>query len=330
MSDLSPEAQRKWGNLPHLTKRTSSEWSAACPSCGEGSHMGNDKPDRFRIKAPVKHGEQWRGFCRRCGFFEFVDQGERQKPLTVVEIVQARQERARLQKAEQERLRAKIESLQTEAYWRGWHDAMTTVHRQLWHQQGIPDYFIDYYSLGYCADHPYNWDGQTHHSPSLTIPHWDFDKRIVNIQHRLLNPAKGAGKYRQTAGLPAAMFITDLDADKLENRVLVVEGAKKAIVTYMHLGSQLDGKDFSVVGVPSKTPGKALLSKLSECELIYLALDPDAYFGPNPAAMSVAQELGRERVRLVRLPVKPDDFFTEYDGECDQFKAFMRNARVVV
>lgn len=328
MDDRLPsEPAAKWGHLPFLTKRTPNEWSAACPKCSDAGHVGNDKPDRFRIFAPRNHNENWRGFCRRCRHFEFVDEGKAPEPMTVSQRVTMLREQRKLQQEEEQRLHNKIKSLEEQAYWRGWHDAMSGDHRNLWHQQGIIDYFIEYYNLGYCPDHRYLFRGEEQHSPSLTIPHFDFGFKAVNIQHRLLNPAPGAGKYRQTAGLPAAMFVTNPEAAGLESTVLVVEGAKKAIVVYTHMGESLDGMPISVVGVPSKTPGKRVLGQLADCESIILALDPDAYFGECPAANSMAEELGKDRVRLARFPVKPDDFFVQHNGRRDDFISFLRRAR---
>lgn len=227
---------------------------------------------------------------------------------------------------EEARLQSKIKALQEAAYWQGWHDAMNQQQRELWHRQGIIDYFIDYYKLGYCPDYTYNHNGQMWHSPSMTIPHYEGDWRLINIQHRLLDPVDGAGKYRQMAGLPASMFRTEPEQE-LTGPALVVEGAKKAIVTYTHVGPDIQGVRAAFVAVTSKTPSADMLAELADCEPVYLALDPDAYIGKGtPAINRVVKKLGRERVRLVKLPVKPDDFFTMYGGTAEDFRPFLRQA----
>lgn len=326
MNNLDPEAQGKWGHLPFITQRTEYEWSAACPSCGDSQHIGNDKPDRFRIFAPKNSNEKWRGYCRRCQFFEFVDSGTERK-LPLIDVIAMRREQEHLRKAEQERLRDKIDALQHAAYWRGWHDGMQQSQRHLWYSAGIGDRQIDYYNLGYCADHAYSWNGETFHSDTLTIPHYTFGFKPINVQHRLLHAVEGAGKYRQLPGLPAAAFLTDPESSRLEQQVLIVEGAKKAMVVFDRAGAMYNGKPISIVGVPSKTPGKNILGQFADCESILLALDPDACFGPDSAAQTMSKELGSERTKIVRLPVKPDDFFVRHGGTQKQFQDFLRQAR---
>lgn len=324
--DLPPNAMAKWGHLPFLTKQTALEYSSACPVCGDSEHIGPGLPDRFRIMAPKNTGENWRGFCRRCRHFEFVDQGEEYNP-DPAEIAKQKQERKRLQDEEARRIHKKISELQQAAYWRGYHDAMTEGQRELWHKQGVIDYFVDYYSLGFNPDYTYRHRGRTFHSPTMTIPHYECGFKPVNLQHRLLMPEKGVGKYRQTQGLPTAMFKTEPD-EPLKGAVLVVEGAKKGIVVYTHLGMYPLGFPLLTIAVPSKMPGSHILEKLSDCEPIYLMLDHDAYEGEDPAARRVAQKLGMDRVRFVNPGngFKPDDFLIE-GGSADEMRRMLRRAK---
>lgn len=320
---LPPELSH-YANLHDLTWRGSGEWSAACPHCGGTEHVSG-RSDRFRLFA-AGGGHNARVWCRRCGFFEWADQDERPDP---VKIAQARKLQATYAQAEAERIAAKVQALQEAAYWRGWHDAMSQQQRALWHEQGIIDFMIDYYSLGFCPDHRYQHEGRQYHSPTMTIPHYREGWELANVQHRLLLPADGAGKYRQMAGLPAAMFRTEPD-EALSGAVLVVEGAKKAIVTYTHLGPRPLGFNMQIVGVPSKTPGGEMLGQLVDCEPVYLALDPDAYTAVKgtgrPAINRLAELLGRERVRVVKLPCKPDDLLTRYKGTAEDLRHFLRQA----
>ncbi|MGB2827673.1 MAG: hypothetical protein WBC50_05705, partial [Dehalococcoidales bacterium] len=63
-------------------------------------------------------------------------------------------------------------------------------------------------------------------------------------------------------------------------------------------------------------------------------LDPDAYATGKakdgrtikPAANNIAGRLGRERVKVVKLPVKPDDLFTVYRGRAEDMHEFIRQA----
>src|SRR5690606_33113438 len=148
----------------------------------------------FRLFGP-ENGKNGRAWCRQCGFFAWAD--DDQKPPSREEMEAANRERARLAALERERITQKIKQIEQAAYWRGWHDSMSQQQRQLWLDQGIPDFFIDYYALGYVADHTYYHDGGQCHSPALTIPHYEAGWQLSNIQYRLLQPVDGAGKYRQ-------------------------------------------------------------------------------------------------------------------------------------
>lgn len=314
---LPPELSH-YANLPDLAYYGGGEWGSSCPHCAGSDRVGSGRSDRFRLFAAAG-GHNARVWCRRCGFFEWADQDERPDP---VKIAQARELQASYAQAEAERIAAKVQALQEAAYWRGWHDAMSQQQRALWNQQGIIDFAIDYYSLGYNPSYTYQHDGREYSTPTMTIPHHREGWELVNVQHRLLKPAQGAGKYRQMAGLPAAMFRTEPD-EPLRGAVLVVEGAKKAIVVYTNLGMKPLGFPMQIVAVPSKTPGREMLQQLVDCEPIYLALDPDAYDG---SAQRVGERLGCERVRYVHFPAKPDDLIVQYGLSAQDLKKYLTRA----
>lgn len=317
-----------WGHLPHMRQRGHNEWSSACPQCGDSGHNGNDAPDRFRMFA-AESGKGARGWCRSCGYFAWAETNERPTPERVRE---ATAERLLLAQQERERIAAKIRAVEQAAYWQGWHDAMTEKQRKLWYIEGIGDTAIDYYKLGFCPDHLYQHEGQTYHSPTMTIPHYGDGWHLTNVQHRLLNAVNGAGRYRQMAGLPPAMFRTE-PGEPLKGALFVVEGAKKAIVVYDKLGK----RSGLIVGLPGKAPSADMLESLANCEPIYLCLDPDAYMptlaangAVIPAAVNrLAAKLGPERVRIVKLPVKPDDFFVLHDGTIGDMLPYIRYSRRV-
>ncbi|MFW6184146.1 MAG: hypothetical protein ACOC8X_10145 [Chloroflexota bacterium] len=321
--------QEKWGHLNFITFQGSGEWSAECPQCRDYGHVGNDDPDRFRMfQADGQSGE--RGWCRRCNFFAWADDPAGDGPSPEA-IQAAKEERLRLAKQEMERQQQKIQAIEEAAFWRGWHEAMTDRQRRLWHTQGIPDYFIDYYKLGYVTHHTYYHDGQELISPAMTIPHYGDEWHLTNIQYRLTQPANGAGKYRQTAGLPAAMFRTEPEQE-LQGATMIVEGAKKGIVSYMHLGRAPLGFPLNIVAVPSKTPSGKMLEELADCEPIYIALDPDAYEpmrtrrGRQPsAAERVGEKLG-DRVLYVQFPAKPDDLIVDYGLDGEDLKKYLKRA----
>lgn len=315
---LPPELSR-FSNLADLQYRGNNEWSSSCPRCGGGGNR-HDPSDRFRLFA-ADGKTNARVWCRRCGHFEWADAQET-KPLDPVKIKEAEELRQELAIKEERRLTAKIEELRRLAYWDGWHDAMQDRHRQLWRTEGIPDSIQDYFRLGYVGQRQFYNGDKPFNSSAMTIPIFDVGWQAVNVQYRIINPPHGVGKYRFTAGLPAPLYLTDPDTEPT-GPTLLVEGAKKAIILYLHVGHK-----FTVLAVPSKMPGKDLIARLDKCDPVYVALDPDAYIadkGTNPAVNRVVKMLDG-RARIVKLPVKPDDLFTKYGGTADDFLGFTRLA----
>ena len=306
----------KWNNLPHLRKRTRDEYSSACPKCGETGHTGYGKPDRFRIFTSGKP----RGWCRSCGFFEFADAGSGRK-LNDFELAEMHAERVRLATIERKRVKKKIAVLEERAEWRGYHKAMLEMdnHRQLWRDAGINDAMQEYWELGYNPSLEYQWAGETKKSPALTIPYWKGN-HVINVQSRLLQPAAPNDKYRFTSGLPAPLYDPEKEDSKPEGQVLLVEGAKKAMVTHLHLGAR-----YRVIGMPSKSLSHLQLEGLSECEPIILAIDPDAHYDGTVGRN--LKMIGEERVKIARLPDKIDDLFVQHGATPDQIDSFLKISR---
>lgn len=323
---LPPELAH-YGNLQHLQYHTNDEWSAECVHCGTSNHdWSTGEPDRLRLFGKNnKPGVNARVWCRSCGFFEFADAGAEDYTSPSPEAIAAAQaERERLARQELERTKAKMREIQASPAWRQYHDQMTEEQRRYWLGRGVCEYMQDYYSLGYRTDYTLVWDGQQWVTPALTIPHYGDEWQLTNIQYRLQQPPPGAGKYRQTSGLPAAMFRTEPE-EALKGAILVVEGAIKSIILYQHLGGSPLGFPLTIVGIPSKMPSTGMLSQLADAEPIYLLLDPDAY--ADGSVNRVAGKLGNERVRVAKTPVKPDDLITVYGGDSDDIRRALQRAR---
>lgn len=309
---LPPELDR-FSDLPDLKYRGNNEWSAAHVGCPVGPGLHGGPSDRLRLFG-AGNGTNARVWCRRCNWFEWADQ-ESPTPLMRLKATSLQRQYAH---RESQRLSRRIKELQERAYWRGYHDAMQDSQRKQWRSEGISDDLQDYFQLGYTPDRTFSNGEQTFHSPALTIPIFDKGWEAINIQYRLLNPPEGAGKYRFTAGLPAPLYLTDPD-NGIGGKCLLVEGAKKAIVTYANVGHEFD----SVVAVPSKMPPASMLDKLSACDMVYVALDPDAYDDESARRLGT---LISPPVRYVRLPVKPDDLFVRYGGEAKDFMSFVQQS----
>jgi len=311
-----PAELLKWNSLPNLTRRTQQEYSASCPKCGDSGHSGHDTPDRFRIFV----GNRPRGWCRSCGFFEWADTNDSGR-LTALELAEMQAERVRLAAVERQRVKEKIERLEEAAEWRGYHRCLIEVdsYRQLWRNAGISDQMQEYWELGYNPSLEYTWGDEIKSSPALTIPYFKGE-HVINVQSRLLEPEDPSDKYRFTKGLPAPLYDPEKDESQPNGLVLLVEGAKKAMVSYLHLGAR-----YRVIGMPSKALSRMQLDSLKDCEPIIIAIDPDAMF--DGTIERNVNMLGKERVLVARLPDKIDDLFVRHGATPDQIDSFLKVSR---
>jgi len=317
---LLPPELGHFSHLHDLQYQGGNEWSSACPVCG-GAGARHDASDRFRLFAADGTGNA-RAWCRQCGHFEWADQDSNQRP-SEEEIDKARRIREKLLEDENRRLRSRIAELRQDAYWRGYHDAMREPHRALWRQAGIPDEFQDYWELGFIENKRIKWNGTDYTTPALTIPYFQPGRDPVNIQYRLTNPPNAGDKYRFSYGLKPDLWLTEPDSTP-QNAVLLMEGMKKAAVTFIEVVARASNR-YSVVAMPSKHPQSHMIEKLIDCDPVYVILDPDAYTGRNPAALKTADLLG-DRARFVRLPAKADDLFVEYGFTARDFMQYVHSA----
>lgn len=304
----------KWAGLPYLTQQSPDEWSAACPECGDSGHVGRGDPDRFRIFTDGKV----RGWCRSCGFQAFGDSSRR---LSVREQEEAKRERVERATLERARVNKLIEKMTADAVWKAYHDGMEDAHRQLWRNAGIDDAYQDWWELGYNPAYSYSVDDVSYTTPTMTIPFWNGDD-VVNLQQRLLKPARPNDKYRFAYNVPAAMFLPERTPP--EGRCIIFEGAKKTMVSWPRLAGDTYGLFDSCVGVPSKYISARHAEELSSADSFLLCLDPDAL--EDGSIVRAANILGRDKVRVVMLPYKIDDLFIEYGATSNQIASFIRDA----
>lgn len=307
-----PDIIARFGYLPDHKYRGGNEHSSACPKCG-GAKGRQDLSDRFRFwERPGAPSNFW---CRRCGFQGFTDDNKETAPdpERIKELDEIRQRETAKEEA---RLQSKIIDLQKQAYWRGYHDAMSDQQRELWRRAGIPNEFQDYWQLGYKAE----YQGADFTSPALTIPYFGAEWQAQTIQYRLLSPPAPSDKYRFQAGLKTSLWMADPDSE-VKNAVILCEGMKKAAVTFIEIVARANGR-YSLVAVPSKMPGADLLEILRNADPLYIVLDPDAYTGKTPAINRMVKMVTAPK-RVVKLPVKADDFFTAYGGTAVEFMRFL-------
>jgi hypothetical protein len=310
--DCREEVEKCLGEPKGKTRKS---WVFMCP-------FHNDRTPSF-------HVYEQNYFCFGCGakgdVFDWLAywqkrpladilKGQQSDPATELErkIEYAKHAQERLQE-EIDRAEAVLKDLRESHVWDKYYEQQTEWSHRWWEHAGIPPSFQDWWKLGFIPDYCCG----EHHTPAMTIPIWDIGWECINIRMRLVNPPETGDKYRPyKAGLPAPMFIADPDKP-LKGKTLVCEGEKKAAVSFI----TADDPDLQVVGLPGKSSSSRLLEKLKDCEPLYLCLDPDA----DPVGM--ATELGADRTRIIRLPLKIDDIILDNGLGKEWMVSLLKQAR---
>ena len=313
-------------------KYSSGSYRCACPL-----HHGDNKGG-FSIH---KHDGKWKWKCwtNDCGEGDTIDfvmiwqgldfqaacewlGGDRQAdPAQIAEMAAQRAARAIKELEEAQAKAAKVlgELRQTET-WLRYHAAVEAdkAKQDLWTAQGIPQDWQNYWQLGYCDKFTCTTDSGLWTTPTMTIPiftgkNWE----LQNIRHRLINPPKPNDKYRpERPGLTATPFYCDPELMLDTERVIFIEGEKKAMVTYL----TLDTPNVQVIGLPGKNQWRQMLDQLKG-KRVYVWLDPDALL----QAMEFAKLVNG---RYVSLTMKVDDAINE--GALDKIglQRLLRGARM--
>lgn len=172
-----------------------------------------------------------------------------------------------------------------------------------WQREGFSADDCNYWRFGYMPD---LWSM----GAALVIPNF-YKAQLMCIKYRLLT--RQSDKYRSEGA--AHLFNRDmLDA---ERDVFLVEGEKKA--------AYLTNRGFIAAGLPGVGTFKDEWLPSFEGKRITLALDD----GINPYALDYPRQIAHvaDELRVMWLPVKPDDFFTRYGGTVDEFIEMQRASR---
>lgn len=145
---------------------------------------------------------------------------------------------------------------------------------------------------------------------ALVIPNF-YKGDLMSIKYRLLTRDKD--KYRSEG----AAHLFNRDALDAERDLILVEGEKKA--------AYLTNRGLVAVGLPGVGNFKDEWLEAFAGKRITLALDD----GINPYALDYPRQLAHvaDELRLMFLPVKPDDFFIRYAGTVEDFREMQRTAR---
>lgn len=289
----------------HLRQVGSNEWAGPCPWCGGDDRFHVWDNGYFICRASPSH-------CSRKGWLDELEETKRRLSALELEVlaIKREQERNRREHEDYERRLSTLELMHQCKEHIHYHEQMDECDRGWWNEQGINDAMIDKYMLGVCYGCPTDHERRL----SYTIPVINGGK-LWNIRYRLIGGTPG-DKYRpHMANLPVTVFNGDFVYKEDKSSIMICEGEKKSIV--------LDQYGFQAVGIMGKSGFKKPWAvKFAPFSEVMICLDPDA----TDRAHEMATWFG-DRARVVRLPVKPDDFFTLHGGSEHDFEWFLRLAR---
>lgn len=274
---------RRWGLSPKRTSRR--QFNSPCPRCGGD--------DRFSISS--EYGGYW---CRQCDLKGFLDDDNKKVKRDPLLIQKHIEEIARKKQEQEGKDRAWATGFNVGNSWRYWHDQMKPHHRKWWWTQGISDFWVDYYELGFIPEKEIYHKEERYIVPAYSIPVRDPETwQIVDMHYRIANPPVGVQKYRYQDGVTAKSFYARKGNT---DTAFVLEGAKKAIVLNAFLN-----EEYQVVGMPGCMPHISVIEKLKVFRNIWLILDP----GTENAVKRFKEIIPRTRV--VTVPDKIDDIIIQ-------------------
>jgi hypothetical protein len=284
-------------------------WRGPCPRCGGNRHLLIFTDHPF---------PKWHCECQSCGLKAWADQLE---PAVKVELTPeekrrfAEQRAAQQAAAEKERL-ALLNEYTAAELWEACARKLADDHRAWWEQQGIPAAWQDYLRIGFQPSKVYRGaNGELHTSAAYTIPYFHTGWEFVTLQYRLFDPPTVTDRYRWEKGLGTAYYDTQPE-HPIGERVIICEGAKKAIVTAVYTPEA-----YSVLAVPSKADFGGVAAAVQDASAVYVLLDPDA----GQRARKLAGEIG-PAARVVSMPVKVDDALVRYGATTADLLAYLRTA----
>lgn len=211
----------------------------------------------------------------------------------------------------------KRDELNKSGAWLEYHKNLDTLDkRDLWHERGLSDLWINYFQVGYCPGRTFSASVTR---ASLTIPTFrpintsgEISWTCISLVHRLIGDDTPGGKYRpHTSGLGKSLFNCDIYSPVIAGPVLLVEGEIKAMVTWATIQDQFKSGSlllrYTVVGVSGKSIKAEWLDELKPASEVIICLDPDA----RKEADNAARMIGADRARVMDLPGKIDDLIND-------------------
>lgn len=285
------------------------KWNCFTGDCGGGD--------------AIRFIEVWQGldFKRAC---EWINGGAVEDAQGMKESAEARHAAALIEEqAAKERTAARRKELQVAEIHLYYHNNMTQYHKDQWTQAGIDEGLQNFWTLGGSPDFEYLEDGDIYHSPTLTIPIFGEYRELLTIQHRLLNPHNPKSKYRpEKTGLHAHPFLAVPEMGYDGGMIIVIEGAKKAMVTWTR-----SDVSWQCIGADSQEMYKSLIEPLKPVgKRVIVIPDPNTTGNPNALrkGWNLAKEIGGS---FLQVPIKIDDLILQTEMKQDQFYSMLKQAR---
>lgn len=321
--DLLAQAQRDT-----QLKKAGAYWIGPCPFCGG--------IDRFQVKTKDST-TKW--YCRGCGhdryhdaidyvmhretvdFFEacrrMASGGLDNYETDPVKLAEAEQQRQAQAAREREAREKKLSEFSTRELGEEYHARLAEQNYNWWEVQGIPRNWVDWWRLGYMPAKTFKHGETSYTCPAYTIPKFDLLWKPTNMDYRLLDPPPGVGKYRFEAGLNLSVFLSRPDLSSFPDEVILTEGSKKAMVTSLYTFPEKT--ENMVIGVPSKSAWCGISERLKDLGRVWVVLDP----GAEREAQKLGEMIGKA-ARVLTLPFKIDDGFTQFDFTWNDLRSVMR------
>lgn len=324
---LPPELAKAFGHLQNLQYKGNGEFSSSCPVCGEQGHNPSSGiPDRFHMhEESGKYGAH--GHCRRCGAHVWANQNNNKAP-NPAKIKKEQELRREYEAKEAKRRHNQMEAFRQAAIWDYYHESMDDSRRLQWRRAGIPNEFQDLWHLGWTD----NYTAPGIASPAMTLPYFAKDWQATTLQFRLIKPPTPNDKYRFLKGMQHQLFLTEPDR-KMTGKCLLLEGGKKAMVSFINVVAEGRNHDYTVIAVPSAT-SHSLLNQLSSFDEVTVLFDPDQYVGTKnilgheskPPIVRVLDKITAPIVKVAKLGVKADDMFVKYKATSREFMSVVNQA----
>lgn len=310
---------------PHDFKYSDAKsWRGPCPVCAGKRRFVIFTDHEFPL---------WNGYCSDCGYTLKAWEKVR-TPITATQRQTARDNEAAKAQERKEYRNKKLEEFTTHELYLELSERMQSDQIDWWEAQGIPEDIQKYLRLGWTPEKSYYDDERVlRRSAAYTIPWFGQNYDFKTMQYRLSNPANPADRYRFEKGLGGGAefyYLTD-PQESLKSKLIITEGAKKGIVTWVHLSKM---REFSTVATVSAETVSVLIPLLKECDFAYYIPDPDSFnlrprakLTPYQIAMRKFEAGGvTNKIHTVQLPYKVDDGFLKYGLGPDDFKKILEMA----